>query len=71
MHIIWIHGFIIWYYKSWFQISRLLFDISDPDFKSRVSDIINPGFISCVYDLKWRLHDLNLTFRFDISEIMI
>ena len=36
-----------------------------------VVDIIYPGFISCVYDLKSRLHDLNLTFTFDISQIMM
>ena len=36
-----------------------------------VVDIIYPGFISCVYDLKSRLHDLNLTFTFHISEIMM
>jgi len=65
----------------------LLFDIINPDFKSVVYylmkkmlisshaclwfDIINPSFISCVYDLKSQLHDLNLTFRFDIIQIMI
>ena len=41
MHIIWGHGFIIWYNKSWFQISRLFFDVL----------LRNPDSKSCVYGL--------------------